>query len=231
MPLYFQPESARLKQAIKRYRLRNVKRSSEDRFGRSQRWNASHVFEPEVMETFASFTLRPYRKTDRFGTLAKHFAGSVKRGRLPYRVDEIPRHLLLADLVGISGIEVEDGFEREIRYKIGLLTRAINLGFDHEELADRLCMQLQHVDSEEDTTEAALTRNIETLLKHQQKQGIKQVLVPSESRTGLLHTVTRTTNPETGDMNYDCSCEDYLLRVRPKRTSRTTCKHMDGVME
>ncbi|MDD5650825.1 MAG: hypothetical protein PHF86_10495 [Candidatus Nanoarchaeia archaeon] len=213
MPLYFQPKSERLDQMIKRYTLANVKRTNTYLFSES---DAAFVFEPIPRESFETFTLNPYKKT-RNNII--NLCSSVELNGHNYPLSSIPENVLLVDFIGIPDIEVNND-DRIIRHNLGLLTRALNLGLEHENLEERVCIQLDNTNSED-------LKKIYDLLKEKPVKG--EVIVSSSSRTGLMHKVTRIRN--NGEIEYSCTCEDYQFRVKPGKVERRTCKHIDAISE
>lgn len=225
MPLYFQPRSDRLDECIKRYQLQKVKRAGVDYFGNPTKTDAADVFEPLLKEAFGFYSIQPFRVSGSGKAVQKHLATTVKAGNKKsslYHYSQLPGQLLLADVFGIPEIFVANDYERRIRYNLGMLLRAKNLGLDYESLEERISIQVEQL-----LGGHALIRACDDVISVRPRQ--TSVWVPSESRSGLAHLVSKDAGFK--DEKYSCTCEDYSQRVKKGRTKRDTCKHIDKVRD
>jgi len=209
--LYYQPESARLPECLKRYEWGDVAYRYIDGFGKDVELIAEEVREPILIEEFDFFTLFPMA-----------------------RVHYDPR-FCIGDIIGLPDIQTDNADEILLRKRIGYLQHSMNFELKYvDKLSESLSIQLQDF-----PPDSELVKCLETLLQHQvkkepsEKDGIitlpdgrivtlKTIPVPSRSTPGDVYRVTKMTYRATGNVEYTCNCLHFKFKK--------DCGHIDELV-
>lgn len=221
--LYYQPNSKRLEETLKRYKFDDVIFKGKDNFGNYRETKSVEIKDPNLVESMGLFTIQPNRRNLNQLRILYGLQHNIKENGKPFRFDsELGNNLLLADIVNLPNIEAETDIERKVRHNVGLLGYAIQFGLGEDaiyELTERIGIQVggwREGNPLVDITEKLLKENTENRKRNHQKDG-GEIWVPSETNPEKEYRVIL----KDEDYVY-CSCPSFKFSKGPDKD----CKHL-----
>jgi len=219
LPLYYQPQSARLEQALKRYAFDDVVFKGVDGFGNPRQEVSKTIKNPILVEDLTSFTLQP---------MLRGYNPAAVQWRLG---QGITGKVLLADFVDLPDLEISGHADSgQLRHNVGLLQHGqlFNLEWLVNESLERIGIQTEHLpESTYEQIAKFLVLPVNRASPAEEEElpvrTVRRITVKSRTHPEIVHYIAKTTDTQTGDTRYTCSCKGF--------TFRNKCGHIEELDE
>ena len=229
-PIYYQPESARLKELLKMYKFDDVKFKRINDFGDEYFEKSVEIKDPNLIKSMDNFTLqpirRPYSSFRMTNTLSSHIKQksshnlSGKNNLINYRFNNISRNgLLLAEAIELPNVETLNNDEILLRHYVANVMHNLQFGIIPSS-KDGFSIKIKELLDKDISDEInGLVEDARGLIK--EVKGINGIgssivtRIKSWSEEGKHYFITEK------EGKYDCTCPSFKFK------KRNPCKHIE----